>query len=88
MDNKICSNFASGSKFQKNFHECQLQKYAILTGNFGSYLLIPRYGKDGGCTFPSNALQSKLFTKANGCLLKDKRKAGGGFVYSAKISQH
>ena len=35
--------------------------------------------------FPSNALRSKIFKKANGCLLKDKRKAGG---CSAKISHH
>ena len=38
--------------------------------------------------FPSNALRSKIFKKANECLLKDKRKAGGRFVYSAKISHH
>ena len=35
--------------------------------------------------FPSNALQFKVFKKANGCLLKDRREAGGRFVYSAKI---
>ena len=35
--------------------------------------------------FPSNALRSKIFRKN---LLKDKRKKGGRFVYSAKISHH
>ena len=38
--------------------------------------------------FPSNALWCKIFKETNGCLLKDKRKAGGQFVYSAKISHH
>ena len=38
--------------------------------------------------FPSNALRSKILKKANGCLLKDRRKAEGQFVYSAKISHH
>ena len=38
--------------------------------------------------FPANALLSKIFKKANGRLLKDRRKAGGRFVYSAKISHH
>ena len=38
--------------------------------------------------FPSNAFRSKIFKKVNGCLLKDRRKAGGRFVYSAKISHH
>ena len=38
--------------------------------------------------FPSNALRSKILKKANGCVLKDRRKAGGRFVYSAKISHH
>ena len=38
--------------------------------------------------FPINALWSKIFKKANGCLLKDGRKAGGRFVYSAKVSHH
>ena len=32
--------------------------------------------------FPSNALPSKIFMKAKGCLFKDRRKAGGRFVYS------
>ena len=36
--------------------------------------------------FPTNALQSKIFKKASECLLKDRRKAGGRFVYSTKIS--
>ena len=36
--------------------------------------------------FLSNALRPKIFKKANGCVLKDRRKAGGRFVYSAKIS--
>ena len=35
--------------------------------------------------FPNNALLSKIFKKANGCFLKDRRQAGGRFVYSAKI---
>ena len=38
--------------------------------------------------FPGNALRSKIFKKANACLLKDRRKTGGRFVYSAKISHH
>ena len=38
--------------------------------------------------FPKNALWFKISTKANGCVLKDRRKAGGQFVYSAKISHH
>ena len=38
--------------------------------------------------FPSNALRSKTFTKANGCLLKDRRMARSKYVYSAKISHH
>ena len=38
--------------------------------------------------FPSNALRSKISKKANGSLLKDRHKAGGRFVYSAKISYH
>ena len=38
--------------------------------------------------FPSNALRSKIFEKANGCLLKDRCKARGRFVYSAKVSHH
>ena len=38
--------------------------------------------------FPSNALRSKIFRKANECLLKDKRKTGGRFFYSSKISHH
>ena len=38
--------------------------------------------------FPGNALRSKVFKKANGCLLKDKRKARVWFVYSAKTSRH
>ena len=38
--------------------------------------------------FPSNALRSKIFMKPNGCLVKDRRTAGGRFVYSAKISHH
>ena len=33
-------------------------------------------------------LHSKILMKVNGCLLKDRRKAGGQFVYSAKISLH
>ena len=37
---------------------------------------------------PSNALRSKFFKKPNGCPLKDRRKAGGRFVYSAKNSHH
>ena len=37
--------------------------------------------------FPSNVLRSKIFKKANECLLKDKRNAGGRFVYSAIASQ-
>ena len=36
---------------------------------------------------PSNALRSQIFKKANGCLLKDTRKAGGRFVCSANIVQ-
>ena len=32
--------------------------------------------------FPSNALRSKSFMKAKECFLKDRRKAGGRFVYS------
>ena len=32
--------------------------------------------------FPSNALRSKIFMKAKGCPLKDRRKTGGRFVYS------
>ena len=43
---------------------------------------------DGGCNFPSNASRSKIFKKANGCLLKDRRKAGGRLVYCSKISHH
>ena len=31
--------------------------------------------------FPSNAFRSKIFREANGCVLKDRRKAGGRFVY-------
>ena len=31
---------------------------------------------------------SKIFKKANECLLKDRRKARGRFVYSTKISHH
>ena len=38
--------------------------------------------------FLSNALRAKILKKANGCLLKDRRKAGSRFVYSAKISHH
>ena len=38
--------------------------------------------------FLSSPLQSKIFKKVNGCLLKGRRKAGGLFVYSAKISHH
>ena len=38
--------------------------------------------------FLCNALRSKIFKKANGCLLKHRRKAVGRFVYSAKISHH
>ena len=38
--------------------------------------------------FPNNALLSKIFKKANGCLLKNRREAGGRFVYSAKICHH
>ena len=38
--------------------------------------------------YPINALWSKIFKSANGCLLKDRPKAGGRFVYSAKISHH
>ena len=30
--------------------------------------------------FPSNALRSKIFKKANGSLLKDRHKTGGRFV--------
>ena len=30
----------------------------------------------------------KIFKKANGCFLLDRRKAGDLFVYSAKISYH
>ena len=37
--------------------------------------------------FPSNALRSKIFKEANGCLLKDRRKAANRFVYS-KISHY
>ena len=33
-----------------------------------------------------HALRPKIFKKANGCVLKDRRKAGGRFVYSARIS--
>ena len=35
--------------------------------------------------FPSNALRSNIFRKANGCLLKDRRKAAGRFFYSVDI---
>ena len=38
--------------------------------------------------FPNNALRSKNFRRANGCLLKDRRNARGRFVYSAKISHN
>ena len=38
--------------------------------------------------FPTNALRSKIFEKANECAVKDRHKAGGRFVYSAKISHH
>ena len=38
--------------------------------------------------FPSNALRSKIFKKANRCLLKYRHGARGRFVYSAKISHH
>ena len=44
--------------------------------------------KMAAVNFPSNALRSKIFKKANGCLLKDRRKVEDGFVYSAKISHH
>ena len=37
---------------------------------------------------PSDAFRPKIFNKANGCLLKDRRKAGGRFAYSAEISRH
>ena len=36
--------------------------------------------------FPSNALRSKIFKTANECFFEDRRKTGGRFVYSAKIS--
>ena len=38
--------------------------------------------------FLCNALRSKIFKKANGCLLKHRRKAVGRFAYSAKICHH
>ena len=38
--------------------------------------------------FPGNALRSKIFKKANGCLLKGRYTAGGRFVYFAKIFHH
>ena len=38
--------------------------------------------------FLTDAMRSKIIKRANGCLLKDIRKAGGRFVYSAKISHH
>ena len=44
--------------------------------------------KTAAVHFPGNALTFKIFRKANGRLLKDRRKAGGRFVYSAKISRH
>ena len=46
------------------------------------------YEKMSAVCFLSNALQSKIFKKANGCRLKDRRKAGSRFVYSAKIFHH
>ena len=44
--------------------------------------------KMGAVHFPGNALRSKIFNKANGCFLKDRRKVENGFVQSAKISHH
>ena len=44
--------------------------------------------KMGAVHFPGNALRSKIFKKANGCLLKDRRKVEDGFVHFAKISHH
>ena len=38
--------------------------------------------------FPGNALRSKVFQKANRCLLTYRRKAEGRFVYFAKIFHH
>ena len=38
--------------------------------------------------FPGESLRSKIFKKMNGCLLKDTRKTGGRFVYSAKMFRH
>ena len=38
--------------------------------------------------FRCNTMRSKIFKKANGCLLKDGRKPGGRFAYPAKISHH
>ena len=35
--------------------------------------------------FPSNALRSKIFNKSNGCLLKDRRKAGGDLFILLKF---
>ena len=37
----------------------------------------PRLRKMATVHFPSNVLGSKIFKKANGCLLKDRRKTGG-----------
>ena len=44
--------------------------------------------KTAAVHFTRNALRSKIFKRANGCLLKNRRKTGGRFVYSAKISHH
>ena len=42
------------------------------------HLSAPLDGKDMAAVhFPHNALQSKIFKKANGCPLKDRSKAGG-----------
>ena len=54
----------------------------INNGKLGQVrILLPLYDRS------TWTLRSKIIKKANGCLLKDRRRARGRFVYSADISQ-
>ena len=46
---------------------------------------IHDYGKGGRCTFPTNALRSKILTKRMDVV---ECKTGGQFVNCAKITHH
>ena len=86
-------------RYFSNFQRfAPVRDHSSLFCNIGAFVFYAGFGpieiqstiteKMTAIHFPSNALRSKIFEKVNGCLLKDRHKTGGRFVYSVKISYH